>query len=106
MIRVSLLYPSQPEAKFDDAYYFEKHLPIARQILAEAGAIRMEVDSGLAGGAPGSPAPYLRAAHIYFKSMDEAQKGLATMASRLISDVRNYTNVRLVVQISEIVIGE
>ena len=31
MIKVSVFYPNQPGAKFDHAYYAEKHMPMVAE---------------------------------------------------------------------------
>ena len=57
MIKVSVFYPAGEGSTFDMDYYCNSHMPM---VASECGgALRgMSVDAGLAGGAPGQPAPY------------------------------------------------
>lgn len=100
MIRVSVLYPSGEGKKFDHDYYAKKHMPLAGQLLKP---VRYEIDKGLAGGAPGSPAPFIAACHIYFNSLGDFQNTMGAHGKTLIDDIPNYTNIQPQIQISEIV---
>ena len=82
MIRVSVLYPAAEGKKFDATYYLQKHMPLVRERLGKAGLVRAEVDKGVAGGAPGAPAPYVYVAHVYFNSVADFQKAMGSTARR------------------------
>jgi uncharacterized protein (TIGR02118 family) len=103
MIRVSVLYPAKEGAKFDLGYYKDKHMPLVQQRLGPLGLVRLEIDRGMAGGTPNSPAPYPCIGHLYFNSLGEFQKAMGTHGNELMADVPNYTNITPHVQISEIV---
>jgi uncharacterized protein (TIGR02118 family) len=103
MIRVSVLYPHNEGAKFDHAYYAQKHMPLVGSRLKGFGLIRYEIDKGVAGGSPGAPAPFMAACHLYFNAIGDFQKGMAAHAKELMADVPNYTSVTPQLQISEIV---
>src|SRR5258707_10439692 len=56
MIKVTVLYPNAPDAKFDMKYYVTHHMPMVRDKCApECRSIAAE--GGLAGRGPGAPAP-------------------------------------------------
>ncbi len=61
------------------------------------------MDKGIAGGAPGAPAPYVYIVHLYFNSIADFQKAMAVHGKEIMGDVPNYTYIPLQVQISEIV---
>lgn len=103
MIRVSVLYPMGEGKRFDVAYYMQKHMPLVRERLGGAGLVRAEVDKGVAGGAPGAPAPFVYIAQLYFNSVADFQKAIGTHGKEIMGDVPNYTNIQPQVQISEIV---
>jgi len=103
MIRVSVLYPTGEGKKFDTTYYMQKHMPLVRERLTGLGLVRAEVDRGVAGGAPGAPAPFVYVAHLYFNSLADFQKAMGAHGAELMADVPNYTNIQPQVQISEIV---
>jgi uncharacterized protein (TIGR02118 family) len=101
MIKVSVLYPNQPGSKFDMNYYCDKHIAMVRRLLG-AALKGVAVEQGLAGQAPGSPAPYLAMGHLLFESTKAFQEAFGPHAEALISDIPNYTNVAPTIQISEI----
>lgn len=98
MIRVSIFYPQG--SKFDADYYATKHMPmIAEKVPA---VLRWEMDKGIAGMAPGTPAPYVAIGHLYFNSVEEFTSGFAPAAADIMADVPNYTDARPEIQISEV----
>jgi uncharacterized protein (TIGR02118 family) len=103
MIRVSVLYPNEAGKKFDVDYYRDKHMKLVGDRLKSFGFVRAEVDKGLAGGAPGSAAPFVCIGHVYFTSLAEFQKGMAQHGQEILGDIPNYTNIQPTMQISEIV---
>ena len=102
MIRVSVLYP--PSSKFDQDYYINNHMKMVAEKCGPA-LIRFEVDKGLQGAMPGSPAPYAAAGHLYFNSVPEFAAAFAPHAGAIMADLPNYTDSRPEIQISEIVSG-
>ena len=105
MIRVSVLYPNEAGKKFDATYYLNKHVPMAGERLGKAGLVRAEIDKGVAGGAPGAPAPFVYVAHLYFNSIADFQKAMEAHGKEIMGDVPNYTNIQPQIQISEVVVG-
>lgn len=100
MIRVSVLYPNESGKKFDHDYYTMQHMPLVGRLLKP---VRYEIDKGLAGGAPGAPAPFVAACHIYFNSLGDFQANMGAHGKTLVDDIPNYTNIQPQIQISEIV---
>jgi uncharacterized protein (TIGR02118 family) len=103
MIRISVLYPNEPGKRFDLNYYTHKHMMLVAERLKSFGLVRTEVDKGLAGGAPGAPAPYVCIGQVYFDSVDAFQKGMSTHGKEIMADIPNYTDIAPQIQISEIV---
>ncbi len=103
MIRISVLYANETGKKFDHDYYKNRHMRLVGERLKDAGLIRYEVDKGIAGGAPGSPAPFVGVCHLYFNSVSDFQKGMGAHGKELMADVPNYTNITPQIQISEVV---
>jgi uncharacterized protein (TIGR02118 family) len=103
MIRISVLYPAKEGARFDQEYYAQKHMKLVRDRLGSIGLVRTEIDKGLAGGAPGSPAPFVCIGHVYFSSLADFQKAMGVHGAEIMADVANYTDIQPQVQISEIV---
>jgi uncharacterized protein (TIGR02118 family) len=103
MVRISVLYATSEGKKFDHDYYVNRHMKLVRERLGSFGLVRTEVDKGVAGGAPGAPAPFVAVGHVYFNSLDGFQKGMGQHGKEIMGDVPNYTNIQPQIQISEII---
>ena len=101
MIKVSVLYPGGETTKFDMDYYCKSHMPMVQQKLG-AACKSMAVEQGLAGGAPGAPPTYAAMGHLYFDSVAAFQTAFGPHAAAIMADIKNYTNVQPVIQISEV----
>jgi uncharacterized protein (TIGR02118 family) len=101
MIKVSVFYPNSEGSTFDLDYYVNKHMPM---VASEVGpALKgTGVEAGLAGGAPGAPAPYACIGTLIFDSVEAFQTSFGPKAGTIMADIPNYTNVAPVIQISEI----
>lgn len=101
MIKVSVLYPSGDNTRFNMDYYCATHMPMVR---AKFGAAckGMEIEQGVAGGTPGAPPPYVAMGHFLFESVADFQAALAPHAAEIMGDIPNYSNVQPVFQISEV----
>jgi len=104
MIKVSVMYPNTPGARFDHDYYRDKHMPLLQQRLG-AACRRYTIDKGLAGGAPGAPATYVGMCHVFCDSVESFQKAFAPHAKEILGDIANYTDLQPLMQISEVVVG-
>ena len=105
MIKVSVMYPNTPGARFDHEYYRDKRMALVKARMGDACKFYM-VDEGLAGGAPGAPPTYVGMCHIYADSVEAFQKGFAPHAKEIMADIPNYTDLNPVMQISEVVVGQ
>ncbi|TMQ19853.1 MAG: EthD family reductase [Candidatus Rokuibacteriota bacterium] len=103
MVRITVLYPNESGKKFDHDYYVNKHMKLVRERLGAFGCVRTEVDRGKAGGAPGSPAPYVALGHVYFDRAEDFQKGMSQHGAEILADIPNYTSIQPQIQISEII---
>jgi uncharacterized protein (TIGR02118 family) len=101
MIKVSVFYTNQPGAKFDLDYYCNKHIPLVRQKLG-AACKRAAVEWGVCGLTPEASPPYIAMGHLYFDSVGTFRTAFAPHASEIMADVRNYTDIQPVLQISEV----
>ena len=104
MIKVSVMYPNDPGARFDHEYYRDKHMPMVKSRLGESCKY-YTVDKGIAGGAPGAPATYVGMCHIFSDSVEAFQAGFDPHANEILADIKNYTDLTPVIQISEVVVG-
>jgi uncharacterized protein (TIGR02118 family) len=104
MIKVSVMYPNTPGARFNHEYYRDKHMPLVKARMGDA-CKSYTVDKGLAGGAPGAPATYVGMCHIFCDSIEAFQAGFGPHAKEIMADIANYTDQSPVIQISEVVVG-
>lgn len=104
MIKVTVMYASAPGARFDHAYYRDKHMPLVKTRMGDR-CKHYTIDKGLAGGAPGAPAPYLAMCHLFCDSVEAFQAGFGPHAKEIMGDIANYTDRTPVIQISEVVVG-
>ena len=84
MIKVSVMYPNTPGARFDHEYYRDKHMPLVKARLGDACKF-YTVDKGLAGGAPARRPPMSACAtsmptRFLHPLMRKHQKGILTPA--------------------------
>ena len=103
MIKVSVMYPNKPAARFDHGYYRDRHMPLVQARMGERCRY-YTVDKGLAGGTPGAPASFVALCHIYCDSVEAFQAGFGPHAKEIMADIANYTDIAPIVQISEVVV--
>jgi len=105
VIKVSVMYPHQAGARFDHAYYRDRHMPMVAAKLGDA-CLFYTVDKGVAGGAPGDPPAYVGMCHIHAPSVEAFQAAFGPHAKEILADIPNYTDLSPVMQISEVVVGQ
>ena len=81
MIKVSVMYPNTPGARFDHDYYRDKHMPLVKARMGDA-CKSYTVDKGMAGGAPGAPATYVGMCHIFCDSVEPSSPASGLMPRR------------------------
>lgn len=101
MIKVSVLYPAGADSAFDLDYYRTTHMPMVARLCGPA-LKGYTVDKGVAGGTPGSQAPYVAAGHLHFESVEAFEKSFGPNAREIMADIPNYTKIAPVMQIAEI----
>jgi uncharacterized protein (TIGR02118 family) len=104
MIKVSVMYPNAPGARFNHEYYRDTHMPLVKARMG-ANCKFYTVDKGIGGGTPGAPAAYISMGHIFCESIEAFQAGFGPHAQEIMADIPNYTDRTPVVQMSEVVVG-
>ncbi len=104
MIKVHILYPNQAGVRFDMAYYCDRHMPMVQARIGEA-CTGFTVDAGLAGAAPGQPAPYVAVGTLLVTSLEAFGAAMAQHGAEIMGDISNYTDAQPVLQISEVKVG-
>ena len=103
MIKVSVMYPNRPGVQFDHDYYRDKHLPLIKSRMG-AALNYYTIDKGLVGGAPDAPAAYVAACHLLCDSVEAYQSSFDPYAREIRGDIRSFTDVTPIIQISEVVV--
>jgi uncharacterized protein (TIGR02118 family) len=101
-IRVSVFYSADADGRFDIDYYVDKHVPMAFELMQAHGCRSMSVERGIAGGAPGAPAPFTIVGHMEFDSVEAFQAAMARVGPEIQADVPNYTERLPTIQIAEV----
>ncbi len=104
MIKVSVFYANTPGARFDHAYYCDKHMPLVKQRMG-AHLLSYSVDKGFAGGTPDSPSLYVCSAHLLCESLDAFHAGFGPHAEEILADVPAYTDLTPIIEFSNVIVG-
>ena len=103
VIKVNVMYPYAEGARFDHAYYRDRHMPMVTSKLGAACAY-YTVEKGLAGGAPGAPPPFVAMCALICGSADAFQAQMKEHGAEIMADIANYTDISPVLQVSELVV--
>jgi uncharacterized protein (TIGR02118 family) len=101
LIKVTVFYPHSPGAKFDMAYYLQKHIPMVQKFWTPS-VKGVTVEQGISGAGPGAPMTYRAIAQFLFNSVEEFQAAFEPHALEVRADVPNYTDIQPLLQISEV----
>lgn len=103
MIKVTVMYPNDPDKKFDFDYYQNKHIPMVAGLLAPGGLIRVELEKGISGTDPNSPPMYVAVGSLYFNTLEEVHAAFSTHGRAIMGDIPNYTDIKPAFQIGEVI---
>jgi uncharacterized protein (TIGR02118 family) len=101
MIKVSVLYPNRADSRFDADYYLKVHMPMAAKLLGPA-LKSVSAEIGVSGETPDSAPPYAAIAQFTCESIEAFTKAIMPVADQLQSDIPKYTDIKPVIQISQI----
>jgi uncharacterized protein (TIGR02118 family) len=103
MTKISILYPNNKGSRFDMRYYVGTHMPLSIDLLStHPGFKGVSVERGLGGAEPGTDAAYIAMCHFLFDSVEDFMAAFAPNAAMLQGDMPNYTDIRPVIQVSEV----
>src|SRR3954465_8749749 len=103
MIKVTVMYPYTEGARFNHAYYRDRHMPMVKSRLGSACAY-YTVEKGLAGRAPGTPPTFVAMCAFICDSIERYEAAMQEHRAEVLSDIANYTDIAPVVQVSEVVV--
>jgi uncharacterized protein (TIGR02118 family) len=97
------MYSNQPGVWFDHDYYRTKHLPLIKSRMGTA--LRYyTIDKGLADRDGKRPGAYVAMCHLLCDSIDAYKSSFGPHAQEINEDIRNFTDVTPIIQISEVVV--
>ena len=103
MIKISIMYPNQTHARFDMAYYLRTHMPMSiERMSASTGFGGVSVERGVGGDAPGSAPTYVAMCHYLFDSLEDFLAAFSRHADLLQGDMASYTDIKPVIQVSQV----
>jgi len=100
-ITVTMLFPTEPDSRFDWDYFLNSHVPMVEAALAGDNLIQIKVALGLSGTAPGDAPAYQAVMIVSYDSIVAFHRTWRQHHHRIMADVTNFTNTRPVVQLSE-----
>lgn len=103
MIKVHVMYPYTEGARFDHAYYRDRHLPMVKARLGSACAY-YTVDQGLSGRAPDAPPAFVAMCAFVCPSLEGFQAAMQAHRAEILGDIAHYTDIAPVLQVSEVVV--
>ncbi len=101
MFKVEILYTNGEDKTFDMEYYEKKHMPMMAGFLGKNLKF-YEIDKGIAGRTATDKVPFVAIGYFYIYDIAEYNKAIAQNRDAVISDIKKYTNIQPVIQISEI----
>jgi len=107
MFNISSIYPRTLDATFDFDYYLNNHMPLSIELLSTAKGFRgVSVERGKDIEQPPMPSSYIAMCHYYFDTLEDFIAAFMPHAERLQGDIENYTNIKPIIQINEVVISK
>src|SRR3954462_6788230 len=90
MAIVTVLYNPPKDTAAFEKYYRETHVPLVVANQKEIGFTRADLTK-FTSTADGKKSPYYRQAELYFNSMDDLKKGIATPGfKKVVDDLKNF----------------
>lgn len=101
MFKVAILYPNGDGKTFDIDYYEKTHMPLVAGLLGKNLKF-YEIDKGIAGRTANDEVPFVAIGYFYCYDVAEYNKAIAQNRDTILNDIKNYTNIQPIVQISQI----
>ena len=99
MIKVGVFYPQSNEVRLG-LLPEQSHADGQKRLMPTMK--KVEIEKGVAGGAPGTDATYQCICNLHFNSAEAFQAAFGPHANEIMGDIANYTDAQPVVQISEV----
>jgi uncharacterized protein (TIGR02118 family) len=103
MIAVTVLYPTTDGAHLDLDYYRDRHMRMVAELWRPMGLRNVRVLAGKP-GSDGAPPPYALMTTLEFDDLAAFGAAVKAHGATLFGDVPNFTSIKPITQISEIMI--
>ncbi len=101
MFKIAILYPNGEDKTFDMDYYEKTHMPMVAGFLGKNLKF-YEIDKGISGRTPTDKVPFVAIGYFYCYDVAAYNNAIAANRDAIINDIKKYTNIQPVIQISEI----
>ncbi|MFM9951142.1 MAG: EthD family reductase [Saprospiraceae bacterium] len=101
LFKVAILYPNGKEKTFDMDYYEKIHMPMVAGFLGKNLKF-YEIDKGIAGRTPTDKVPFVAIGYFYCYDVAKYNEAIAQNRDVIVNDIKKYTNIQPIIQISEI----
>lgn len=98
---VSIMYPAGKDKTFNMDYYEKNHMPMMAGFIGK-NLKYYQIDKGISGRAATDEAPYVAMCHFYVYDIAEYNKSVGQNIEAVRADIKNYTNIQPVVQVSKV----
>ncbi|WAO88885.1 Hypothetical protein NCS54_00625000 [Fusarium falciforme] len=89
---ITVLFPNEPDAKYDFEYYVSKHMPLIQECWGKYGAKSWSATQ-FTGGLDGSPSPYAFGSVVEWEDADQVKTAFeGPEAAEIMGDVANFSN--------------
>jgi len=106
MTRITILYPKNQGSRFDFTYYINTHMPQSIELLSRHPGFKgISVERGLDDIEPGTSAAYVAVCQFLFDSVGDFLAAFLPHAAMLQGDMPNYTDIKPVIQFSEVLLS-
>jgi len=100
-VKLVVTYPYAENAHFDFEYYVNRHVKMIEELLGSA-LKGCEIEKGLFGATPKEKPQYIARCCMHFESTEVMGSALSQHGKQIQSDVPNYTTIKPLMQVSEI----
>jgi uncharacterized protein (TIGR02118 family) len=105
MIRISVMCPRRPGARFDHAYYQAEHIPMALRLLGVA-VRSITIERGLDPGPPWPAPTYEAVCNFLCDSLEAYERAIRWHGAALQADLVNFSDIEPVIQVGDVAEGE
>ena len=102
MIKLTALYPNQPNARFDWDYLLNEHIQLVRELLGES-LLGIEVERGTSGVPETQPAPFVCMTHLKFADPASFRAALEAAGPKLGEHMGRISDITPTMVLSEVV---